>query len=499
MYKVGQTPPFSIFIPYVVAVNHTSWIHYESSVDMKTIDSDKSHPLEPPIHQFPVEILIKIFLQVLVEPMFVPFDCAPLWHLGHVCTRWRSIICLEMPLTWSTIIVNFGTSSRAARLARYSADIVRVCLQRTRDCPLTIAFNCAKPRDDRLRCLDMLVRVSERWKVIDLFIPIAILSRLLPAKGRLGILETLNLILEPRNVHSLPHVLDVFEDAPKLTAVTTSSHLSLESFRLPWKQITNYRTQSVEADNCVEIFHLAPHLRTLQIRFERSHGGIPGTFTSSKSSNFASRSDQLTSIPISHQVLTSLSINVLMRPEYEQELFQSLLQVSSDLDKSNQSHVFFPSLTDFRLATTPDFLANFAVLPLAASCFGSSLTKVTIRSVFDTPAHYLGANGFLLGLPMVRQLAFGVCSHHKEDEVKVLYGILSLPFTSSMREAVLPKLETLRGKGVDAMLAYKPYESNDSIKKGQGFYEAAWMCASAEVSPLSRIAKYTARILRKGP
>ncbi|KAJ3926605.1 MAG: hypothetical protein NXY57DRAFT_709432 [Lentinula lateritia] len=404
-----------------------------------------SLPSHSPICRLPVELLIRIFHEVLPEPMSVPFGCAQLWYLGHICIRWRLIISSEMPLLWSTIELNFRLSARAARLSRHSTEIIRICLERTRDCLLTITFTCpsdvgATTRDDWLRCLDTLVGVSNRWKTIDLFIPITVLSRLVPAKGRLDSLQTLSLSLEPQNARSLPHAIDVFEDAPKLTSVTMSSHLSLDSFRLPWNQLALYRTQRMEVRNCIEILRLTPNLHALHAKLERPRGNILGEYASSDSGQLGAL------LPISHQSLQSLSINVLMRPEHEHELFQDLLPVPSNPDRSKQSQIVFPSLFNFRLATGPGSLANFAALSLAGSCFGPSLTKVTIRSVFDAPADYLGARDFLLGLPMVRQLAFGVCFHHNQDVVNILYEILSPPSPSSsgsIGEVVLPKLEVL--------------------------------------------------------
>ncbi|KAJ3711440.1 hypothetical protein DFJ43DRAFT_1107692 [Lentinula guzmanii] len=416
-------------------------MRHHSEQTINSSDTDTPCPL---IHQFPVEILARIFFECLPDPMSVPFDCAQLWNLGRICSRWRSVICLEMPLTWSTIKINFRSSTaRAARLSRHSAEIMRVCIQRTRECPLTIAYTCASDvgataRDDWLRCLDSLVAVSERWKSIDFFIPITVLSRLLPAKGRLKSLEVLNLSLEPQNARSLPRAVDIFEDAPKLTRVTMSSHLSLDTFRLPWKQIIEYRTKLMEVWNCVEVLHHAPHLRALHAKLERARGNISGDTASPYP-------DHLDHKTFSYESLTSLSINGLMRPGYEHELSLRLLQVSSDSDKANVTQILFPSLTNFRLATSSGSLINFAALPLAGSCFGSLLTKVTIRSVFDALADYSGAKDFLLGLPMVRQLTFGVCFHHNRDVVHILYEILSLPSSSDSGRplVVLPKLEVL--------------------------------------------------------
>ncbi|KAJ3978530.1 hypothetical protein F5890DRAFT_1548389, partial [Lentinula detonsa] len=308
--------------------------------------------------------------------------------------------------------------------SRHSAEIMR--------CPLTIAFTCASDvgataRDDWLRCLNSLVAVSERWKSIDFFIPITVLSRLLPAKGRLKSLEVLNLSSEPQNARSLPRAVDIFEDAPKLTRVTMSSHLSLDTFRLPWKQIIEYRIKLMEVWNCVEVLHHAPHLRALHAKLERARGNISGDTASPYS-------DHLDHKTFSYESLTSLSINGLMRPGYEHELFLRLLEVSSDSDNANVTQILFPSLTNFRLATSSGSLINFAALPLAGSCFGSLLTKVTIRSVFDALADYSGAKDFLL-----------VCFHHNQDVVHILYEILSLPSSSDSGRplVVLPKLEVL--------------------------------------------------------
>lgn len=394
-----------------------------------------------PIRRLPAEILTQVFMDVLLtEPaptMSVPFDCAPLWQLGHVCARWRSIVFSDMPLAWSTIKIDFR-STRVASRARRSVDILRACLERTGDCLLTIAFACSfnirlSGGDEWICCLELLVDACKRWKAIDISIPITVLSKLVPVKGQLAFLETLNLSLEPLNAHSLPHTVDVFEDAPRLTSVTVSSHLSMKSFRLPWHQITSYRTQRTEVSDCVEVIRLAPQLRSLQIRLDaisrRNVIGDTGTF---------SNSHILTPLPIPHKNLTSLSLNGLMRPGFEHALFQFLRKLEPP---SGESQVFFPSLINFRVVTGPGSLANFAT---CASCFGSSLTKLTVRSVFDAETDYTGAREFLSSLPTVRELAFGVCFHHSQAVVNILYDILAVPSPCSRNgKAVLPKMEEL--------------------------------------------------------
>jgi len=133
-----------------------------------------------------------------------------------------------------------------------------------------------------------------------------------------------------------------------------------------------------------------------------------------------------------------------MRPGFEHTLFQYLSELQSS---SGKSQVFFPFLTDLRLVIHPGSLASFAKLPhpmSSTTCLGSSLTKLTIRSVFDARADYAGAREFFLSLPTIRELAFGVCFHHDQSVVNVLYDILSVPALSvGIREAVLPKLEVL--------------------------------------------------------
>jgi hypothetical protein len=360
------------------------------------------------VHRFPVEILVQIFLDILAEPGLpitsTPFDCSQLWRLGHICARWRSIVCSDIPLVWSNIKVNFRSSIRVAQLAPHSVEILQVCLHRTQDCPLTITFACATHtgsphQDDWLRCLELLVGVSDRWKSIDFYVPITVLSRFAPVKGRLPLLETLKLSLDPPNTHSLPHAVVAFEDAPRLTSVATSSHLSMDSFRLPWNQLTSYRTQRTDVGDCVEVLQLSPYLRSLYVRLDAIKKVLPSL----------GQSDPLPSMPKSHNFLTSLSVNGLMRPGSEHVLLQRLLKL-----QFNISEAFFPSLTELRLVTSPGSLVNFVTPPSPTSCFGSALTKLTIRGVFDAEADYVGAKEFLSSLPSIRELVFGVCFHRDQ-------------------------------------------------------------------------------------
>ncbi|KIK62793.1 hypothetical protein GYMLUDRAFT_41684 [Collybiopsis luxurians FD-317 M1] len=383
------------------------------------------------IDNLPVELLSQIFLELLADlPMSVPFDCQQLWQLGHVSAFWRSVVHSNMSLAWSNIKVNFRPSSRAASLGQTSAEVLRICLERSRDCPLTIAFTCASNagENDWLPCWDLLMGVCDRWRIIDFFIPITVLSKFAPVKGRIPALETLYLSLEPQNAHSLPHPVDVFEEAPKLCSVIMSSHLSMQSFRLPWKQITSYRTQRMEVEDCIKVLRLAPLLHSLCVRLDattRSH--IRAEPPAADTCDYSLK--PLTS-------LTGVSLNGLMRPGSEHVLFQRLLMLSGP------SEILFPSVMELRLVVSPGSLSNFVTPPFATSCFSSALTKLTIRGVFDASEDYAGAREFLANLPSVQKLSFGVCFHHDREVVNTLYNILLIP-PSSDRDVVLPKLEEL--------------------------------------------------------
>ncbi|SJL11134.1 uncharacterized protein ARMOST_14537 [Armillaria ostoyae] len=139
------------------------------------------------------------------------------WILGHVCSLWRGVIETLCPELWATLIIeppyrfNGSANKELERLCRV--------LERSRNHSLDFIFRDlfthVHPAKDHLmeQCFDAMVAFSERWRVVEITVPLLQIPRLSLIHGRIDWLREVYLYY-----FGDPPSGDVraFEIAPKL-------------------------------------------------------------------------------------------------------------------------------------------------------------------------------------------------------------------------------------------------------------------------------------------
>ncbi|KAJ7628245.1 hypothetical protein DFH06DRAFT_1442162 [Mycena polygramma] len=156
-----------------------------------------------------------------------------LLSLSHVCSSWHTVI-LGTPSLWATVELNLMTTYpiSTATLDRIRRRI-SLSLERSHKHPLYIHLRITRPEDARV-ILPLLVQHSARWRILDMHITHSIVQFLSAAKGNLPLLEYLKL----GGVQRHPAILDVFQNAPKLTRVKVWGP-DTASLGLPFGQLSS--------------------------------------------------------------------------------------------------------------------------------------------------------------------------------------------------------------------------------------------------------------------
>ena len=178
------------------------------------------------------EFLCEIFQLLCDEPIYLNvldntslFDKFP-WAVGLVCKRWRAVF-LSNPRLWTSFDLGDGTYSDSyiAEMNRRTAMYV----ERSSQLPLTIAIAAHHP--GMQSTWRILLSLSHRWKAANLELHAPILDDIRKCKGKLPILES----LEVWNLASL-HI-DTFESAPRLVQANLLGWLDRFEL-LPLSQLT---------------------------------------------------------------------------------------------------------------------------------------------------------------------------------------------------------------------------------------------------------------------
>ncbi|KAF7293917.1 F-box domain-containing protein [Mycena chlorophos] len=150
--------------------------------------------------------------------------------LAQVCALWRTVV-FETPSFWSDIIVDdeYWPESMQPHL-----DILEVSIQRSKARPLRII--CAANENAAAQPLARLAQEAHRWRTVFLCIHEASIPTLLPIRGRLRVLEHLELSTST-GIRRLPWG-DIFAECPKLTELVVTGHPANIPEVLPWRQLT---------------------------------------------------------------------------------------------------------------------------------------------------------------------------------------------------------------------------------------------------------------------
>ncbi|KAJ6502054.1 hypothetical protein C8R45DRAFT_1209688 [Mycena sanguinolenta] len=222
----------------------------------------------------PPELLAEIFYFCLPfhdgRPHIPDPNDAPL-VLCAVCRQWRNV-ALALPWLWNTICFDLGGLADWSEMDEEDWDPddlkweywdsgnlhMNLCcewISRAQNNPLSVSFHDSVPENHLL--LKIVCELSYQWRDIQLPKDLRRLS--LPVDGKYPFLEKLSMS-SPLSEH--PTL--AFHDAPRLRDVYIPSCTT--KIELPWHQLTKFRTDDIDLEHCLELFHHASNLVDAHIR-----------------------------------------------------------------------------------------------------------------------------------------------------------------------------------------------------------------------------------------
>ncbi|KAJ6531255.1 hypothetical protein B0H19DRAFT_1190972 [Mycena capillaripes] len=203
---------------------------------------------------FPPELLAEIFIHCLpADDELLPISPTPNTPplvLCAVCLQWRDI-ALATPGLWGSLMIEANSA-----YSETGADYVEFCrrwLSRAGSTPVFLNLEAFADGHRIRSLLNMIGGLSQQWRNIDLLLEENFLRSLsLPADGEFPWLEKLS-IMPP--LSELPMS---FCNAPRLREVFIYEFTS--QIRLPWHQLTGFRTYNIGISRCLEILRDAPNL-----------------------------------------------------------------------------------------------------------------------------------------------------------------------------------------------------------------------------------------------
>ncbi|KAF9255511.1 hypothetical protein L218DRAFT_1008495 [Marasmius fiardii PR-910] len=209
---------------------------------IRSLLSSPSHPTSPSISNIPLEILLKIFENVVQLEYSPSVEGDGPWRLMGICKRWKEIVQAS-PNLWAHITILYANHESIYHGETLTFKKIQTrlnnCLSLSKNWPLTIRMLSTSPL-----LLGNLAVHSERWKTIYMVVDgfgVRLLHTL-----QLPILVSLTLI------HENARPEDVFEDigiemehatSLRHAGIAVRSYATINSHRprvfLPWSQLTH--------------------------------------------------------------------------------------------------------------------------------------------------------------------------------------------------------------------------------------------------------------------
>ncbi len=260
------------------------------------------HALSSPIRSLPDDLLAVIF--ELADPNAASMDSFP-WVATRVCRQWR-VVARSHQILWATFHLrsDYGhpdlesvvrsQSGAAGWIAWQDVEdmrhgeeevilnkktfgptgttkVISEALDFSKNVPITLFFTVTdrSPRyksDLGLEWFDIFIRNAPRWKNVKLSLGPFFAKRLPLIRGRLYMLESLDLELVMVDGNEYPSILvDVFMSAPCLRYVTISAELV---FTFPWNQLRHFQVRySSKWKDYQALLQSGPSLETLKTDF----------------------------------------------------------------------------------------------------------------------------------------------------------------------------------------------------------------------------------------
>ncbi|KAJ6552209.1 hypothetical protein DFH09DRAFT_925366, partial [Mycena vulgaris] len=181
--------------------------------------------------------------------------------LGCVCWKWRKIT-LSTPSFWSAIELRISDG----RVLRSQMGLLETWLSRSGNSSLSIALTyeptATADEDTKNLSIAPFIRLimchSHRWDNVELMVPFDDLH-LLHGAGNIPLLR--DLTFGPSSYPAgKDSVVDLFNQAPKLSIVVLTDTFLFSLIQLPWTQLTYLFAHYVSHDECAEILRHAVHL-----------------------------------------------------------------------------------------------------------------------------------------------------------------------------------------------------------------------------------------------
>ncbi|KAJ3517340.1 hypothetical protein NLJ89_g557 [Agrocybe chaxingu] len=247
--------------------------HLESHVH--TLKSKYNHTHDHFTHQFPPEIIARIFAFCVAGPQKV-LEITP-FTLAAVCRRWRHVV-LNFPALWANVNIDL---KRFETKFRRRQELLIQWLKRSGQVPLSIRMTYHEPADwswcrgEFKNIINILSVYSHRWQDIDLNIPFHLLKHLCGNGGYISILRTLTINPPPNRREDQQPPVGTFSfwipNGNVCPERVSFSGINFNAIHVHWRYTTEAEFRGIALDDALALLRAAPNLRTCTLDL------LPGT------------------------------------------------------------------------------------------------------------------------------------------------------------------------------------------------------------------------------
>jgi hypothetical protein len=220
----------------------------------------------------PPEIVCKFYGYIHAPMRLHKLDDFP-WHLGQICSSWRSIFHSMTSNFWNELDIDMD-KYHDPELVRHHYDVMllvlRYFLDHTRGQPFSFQFRTRHRRpieeqETTAHLFELLVAESIRWQEINIQIWESLLPILCKAKHHMPLLSSAQ--LEVSWGANLKCIHDLFEDVPRLTCFVLASFSNCHQWRINWASLSVLKVTwgSQSNDEILSVLGQAKRLEKLAI------------------------------------------------------------------------------------------------------------------------------------------------------------------------------------------------------------------------------------------
>ncbi|KAJ6563595.1 hypothetical protein DFH09DRAFT_1315317 [Mycena vulgaris] len=147
--------------------------------------------------------------------------------------------------------------------------LLRTSLKRSGHHPLTLSVDLTHlPDSTSESVLELVAAHSDHWQRVSFHLPLAMLNTISHVKGRLGMLERLEMVFVESETDIVDIDLTIFETAPRLRHVRFGNLNGHPCPNLPWKQLRAFIYQYEQREDLAASLALMHHLSDPETAFE---------------------------------------------------------------------------------------------------------------------------------------------------------------------------------------------------------------------------------------